>query len=543
MFQGILWEAPPHAGRAIVLRQHTATGADNQHRLARVAPFVCPRRQKTVSFAHETMDDKGMNIDGCRPLLPAGAFEAIERTARRLGARVYFAGGEVRDWLLGRQALDLDLTVSGGGLDFARHLAAVGGGTFVPLSPAEDLGRVAAKGWEADVSGFRGGAVTIEEDLWLRDFTVNALALALDGGGLIDPTGGCRDLRRKRLRMVRDGAFADDPLRVLRGWRFCAQLGFHIEERTLAAMRLHGADLRRCAGERLRMEFDKLMAAPAAAETVAAMAGLGTLGRLFPELERGAGLAQPSSHHLDVFGHCLETLRRMEEVIAAPGRFFSEAEPLRAYLALERHALLLKYAALLHDVGKPAVFAKRHGRLTFYGHDNEGARLFSAIAARLAWSRKDTDTVALLIKQHMRPFHLNNAGKKAALSAKACLKLTKDLGDHLPGLFLLAMADSLAGRGPGKPAGMEADIDRLFSDVMAIYRDRVEPVLKAPPLLNGHDIMRIYGLRPGPAIGRMLRALQAAQVEWPGMDRKGAVAWGWGYLERDCHGGPGRGPF
>lgn len=458
--------------------------------------------------------------------LPAGLQDAVNATAAKLGVTAYFAGGEVRDWLLGRESDDLDITVTGSGLAFARALARALQATFVPLSPADDLGRVAGPDLQVDVSGLRAGSRTIEDDLRQRDFTVNAMAVPVGDcreGALIDPENGRKDLQQGRLRLVAADALAADPLRVLRGWRFMAQLDLTPDAPTRAAMLAEAPAMTRCAGERQRVELDKLMATARAAAVIGAMAECGTLWVLFPELEAGVGMAQPASHHLDVFGHSLEALRRMEEIIAAPKRRFRDHETISTYLAPPRVPILLKYAALFHDLGKPATLAERNGRLTYYNHDQTGAKLFGAIAGRLVWSRRDRDRVALLIREHMRPFHLNNARKKQGITPRACLRLAKAAGDDISGLFLLAMADSLAGMGPGKPAGMEDDMDQLFTEVMTVYRERVAPVLTTRPLVNGRELQEIFALAPGPVIGRLLAALQHMQVEDPDLDRETAI--------------------
>ena len=149
------------------------------------------------------------------------------------------------------------------------------------------------------------------------------------------------------------------------------------------------------------------------------------------------------------------------------------------------------------------------GRITFYNHDKEGARIFDIISGRLKWGKDDRNYVSQFISVHMWPFHLNNARKKTGLTPKAYLRLIRSVGEEFHGLFILAMADSLAGRGTGKPPNMEEDIASLYHEMELAYRQTIKPVL-AKRLLTGNDLIEIFGLKPGPEfMPTMLWSLQA----------------------------------
>ncbi|NOX24589.1 MAG: HD domain-containing protein [Deltaproteobacteria bacterium] len=258
------------------------------------------------------------------------------------------------------------------------------------------------------------------------------------------------------------------------------------------------------------------MAADAPDAALKEMADTGLLWQIFPDLYQGVGMLQPASHHLDVFAHNLETLRQMGKIIADPDRFFPGRAPIiNTYLTRKRKTIQLRLAALLHDLGKPISFKIRNNKRTFYNHDLAGAKMLAATANRLKWSVIDRKTIALLIGQHMRPFHLLNSKLKAGITNKAYLKLIKALGAELIGLFLLAMADSLAGRGPGKPAGMEEALAVLFAETCAA-NENIQSVLTRPLLLNGRDLIRL-GQKPGPDFGRFFQELEIRQIDNPGM--------------------------
>ena len=174
---------------------------------------------------------------------------------------------------------------------------------------------------------------------------------------------------------------------------------------------------------------------------------------------------------------------------------------MRAWLYGGNHRQQLKWAALFHDVGKPATFGvneDKGGRITFYNHDLQGANLFSVIAGRLRWSRGDTQIVAALIATHMRPFFLANNRREGTLTLKACLRLVRKAGESLPGLFMLAMADALAGKGEGSPGEIEQEVSGLFERLQQVQDEHVAPVRAASPLLTGRDLIEELQLNPAP---------------------------------------------
>ncbi|MDA8164865.1 MAG: HD domain-containing protein [Desulfobacteraceae bacterium] len=461
----------------------------------------------------------------------------IRRGLAAMGRRcpaLFAAGGTVRDLLAGQRPRDLDLTVPAGGISCAHFLAEFLEGAFVPLDEAEDVGRVVWGDYTIDVAAFREGTASIEEDLGRRDFTVNALAVALaiaprdvhPSGPLLDPTGGLADFAARRLRATSERIFAADPLRLLRAYRFAATLDFSRDEYLDNLIRRDRKLIGRTAAERIASELKLIMGAARPHLQVAAMAASGLLWEVLPELEEGVGVAQPASHHLDVFHHNLAALEAMAAIQQEPVRFFPGHGPgLGAFLEPAARRVRLGWAALFHDLGKPAVREIREGRITFYGHDRAGAERFAAVADRLRWSREEARRVGRLIELHMWPFHLLNARRKTGITPKACLRLVKAAGDELPGLFLLAMADSLAGAGEGKPPEMERDLAALYDQVDEVYRSRIKPVLEQPRLLTGHDLQTLFALPPGPLIGRLLRELVQAQVAGEATTRDEAARW------------------
>jgi len=480
---------------------------------------------------------------------PQRLITALLRVAEAQALDLFVIGGTVRDWLLGRISGDLDITVAHDAVVCCRALIAeLGGGAFVPLGCAgEEAGRVVWQGLTVDFSSFRQGARSIEADLCLRDYTINAmgvsLASLLDSSvalRLIDPLHGLHDLEEKTLRAC-PHAFVADPLRMLRGYRLSATLGFRMEEATKTEIAQHLRLIRKVSVERISHELDLIMASDQARAAMGEMAQSGLLWQIIPDLARGVGMEQPGFHHLDVFHHSLAALGFMEEILADPVRFYPEcAARLKDYIALPGMKARLKWAALLHDLGKPVTMAVREdkdGRVTFYGHDQAGKELVLKLGRELRWSNENRERIAALIGMHMQPFHLCNVRREQPLSRKACLNLSKKAGDDLIGLFLLAMSDSLAGQGEKKPPTMEAELSGLLGEVLTIYEQYIQPALKGPRLLSGQDLISLFSLPPGPLFAKIIAALEVAQVEGEVASEEDARRWVRLYLEREQKGG------
>ncbi len=463
--------------------------------------------------------------------------QAIRRTADKSGAEFYLVGGTVRDCLLGRVSHDLDLAVSGSALPVAKILQReLGEGTLVDLSsPDEETMRLVWRGEQIDISAFRAGVQSIEEDLQLRDFTINAMALqfpALTGDGsdltVIDPTGGQDDLRNGRVRHC-PGAFIADPVRLLRGYRLCATLGFYLQEMTKESIRQHAPLIDNIAAERISYELQLIFDSSRTTETLREMGETGLLRHLLPELYQGEGVEQPEFHHLDVLNHSFLALQMMESIIAEPDRFFpGHGARIVAYLEKERVVRCLKWAALMHDIGKPVtreIRADKDGRVTFYGHDEVGRDLLEQFANRAKWSRVDSQMVGDLVSMHMHPFHLCNVQREEPISKRAALKLCRRAENNLTGLFLLAMSDSLASLGEKKPERMEEELLTLYTTVQKIYDENIAPVLHGPRLVSGKDLIDECKLTPGPLFSEILSELEAARVEGKVVDRSTALQW------------------
>lgn len=466
------------------------------------------------------------------------------------GRRAWLVGGAVRDRLRGRPAaLDLDIVVDGDPREVARALArAASGQRASAFALSEEWGgwRVVSPrgGWQIDVERLRGE--TLEQDLALRDFTVNAIAMPLGGvdnepsasagGGpgldphppdeLIDPLGGLPDLERGRLRAAGPRAFADDPLRVLRLVRIAVALDLRPTEETVRDATAHATGLRTVSPERVFAELRRIVASPRARTGVEMMRSVGATAVVLPELDALRGVQQSRFHHLDVYDHTLEVLDRTIELCAdplaaAPTAVTAEHAPLLAALLAEpladelTRAEALRWGALLHDIAKPPTrsVSEQHDssgerRVTFIGHDLLGAQLAQEILARLRASSRLRAHVAALVRNHLRLGFLVHEPRPLARRAvfaymRACEPVEVDV-------TLLSVADRLATRGARSGEAIDAHL-RLARDVLGdALRWRAEggPL---EPLLRGDELAGELGMTPGPELGELLEELARAR--------------------------------
>jgi poly(A) polymerase len=335
------------------------------------------------------------------------------------GTRTWLVGGAVRDRLLGRQTADVDVVVDGDSAAAARAVARTArGAAWFALSEEFGSWRVVGRGgaWQVDVEPLRGHS--IEADLALRDFTLNAIAEPLAGGAPIDPLGGVADLQAKRLRMSGPAAFAQDPLRVLRLVRLAVELDLDAEDETLRCARACADGLSHVSAERVFVELRRIIAAPQARRGLELMGSLGAMAVVLPELDALRGVEQSRFHHRDVYGHTLEVFDRVLELTSAAGSAGATPQ-LQATIGghwAQMDALLaeplademsrgdaLRWGALLHDAAKPLTREVRpDGGVTFLGHDARGAELARAVLARLRASERLRAHVAALVMNHLR---------------------------------------------------------------------------------------------------------------------------------------------
>ncbi|MBS0014396.1 MAG: HD domain-containing protein [Desulfobacterales bacterium] len=419
----------------------------------------------------------------------------------------WLVGGSVRDQLLCRPFADWDLAVEHDPAGLARAIAEAEGSRVVVLGKKKQIiHRVVSAGRIFDIAAIQGQ--TISEDLLRRDFTVNAMALSLPAGRLIDPAGGRNDLERQVIRMTGKKVLDDDPLRLLRAFRMAAILGFSIDPETLAAVSEKAGQIRQVAGERIRDEWQKILRTPDSAQWISLMDQAGLLGSLFPEIEALKNCGQNRHHEFDVFDHTMAVYKGLEQMLHQNRPALTPNQTNKQLLSMPAATELLKHAALLHDIGKPQTrTADNQGRIHFYHHPGAGAQMAGQICRRLKFSCADAGYVTFLIHHHLRPLFLYRAQQREALTTRAVTRFFIKTRPRTPDLLLLAAADMT-----GKKEHADTQFMDFAAGLLQRYFTRHLPARQRPRLLKGHDLIHELGLCPSPLFATILDRVEEGRL-------------------------------
>jgi poly(A) polymerase len=452
----------------------------------------------------------------------------ISTILNRKNHLAYIVGGFVRDWLLGRKTDDIDIAVKGDALSIAQEVAKAIGGKYVLLDETNKVARVVVTDehqWHLDFTSFSSD---IQDDLARRDFTIDAIAIELQGlisgsSQLIDPFSGKVDLKKRLVRAVNPQIFAEDAARLLRAVRLAAELGFKIVPGTESLIRKDCQLARLVPGERLREELVRLLVLPGSAVSIRYLDKLGLLTAIIPELEELKGAKQPKEHHWDVFNHSLETVATAEFLLReSPWKYGEEdlltvtpwSQEISAHFDEEvssgsNRRLLLKLGALMHDIAKPATrTVDETGRTRFLGHAKEGAAIAVAVLERLRFSSREKRLVENLIYHHLRPAQMANNGLPTSRAVYRYFRDTEDAGIDI---LFLALADYLATHGPKLDIEEWKQHNLLISFILAEHSKQETKVLPVK-LIDGHDLMDTFGLKPGRLLGELLTEVREAQA-------------------------------
>jgi len=446
------------------------------------------------------------------------AEELAERFAKA-GHRLYLVGGSVRDALLGRPSSDLDFTTDARP-DRVLKIVSEWGDAVWDVGIAFGTVGVTKKGMQLEITTFRADSYdgvtrnpevtfgeTIEGDLLRRDFTVNAMAIDLASKTFIDPHDGFHALREKVLDTpaTPQESFSDDPLRMLRAARFSAQLGFVAAPRVVEAMTSMADEIDRITAERVQTELSKLLLADDPQPGLELLVDTGLGDRVIPEVP-GMRLAIDEHHqHKDVYQHSLTVLAQAIDLETSH-------EPASG------PDLILRLAALLHDVGKPETREfQPGGGVSFHHHEVVGARMARKRLRALKFSKEIVDDVSQLVFLHLR-FHGYGKGE---WTDSAVRRYVTDAGPLLTRLHKLVRADCTT-RNKRKAAALQATYDDLEARISALKAQ--EDLDRVRPDLNGEQIMELLSLKPGPDVGKAWKFLKELRLDRGPLPHDDAVA-------------------
>jgi poly(A) polymerase len=438
------------------------------------------------------------------------ATPVIDEVGRRFtagGFAISLVGGSVRDALLGRLGTDLDFTTDARPSDIEGCLR---GWVDATWDMGRDFGTIGARlgDWLLEITTYRSEAYdpnsrkpsvsfgeTLAGDLGRRDFTINAMALALPGREFVDPFGGLGDLAAKVLRTPGrpEDSFSDDPLRMMRAARFAAQLAFTVDTSVVAATRDMAGRIEVVSAERVRDELTKLVQAPYPRLGFTLLVDTGLADHVLPELP-ALRLERDEHHrHKDVYEH---TLTVLEQAIELEDRLPGGGPD-----------LVSRFAALMHDIGKPRTrrFAP-DGSVTFHHHDVVGAKMTKKRLRALRFSNDVVDDVAKLVELHLR-FHGYGSGE---WTDSAVRRYVRDAGPLLERLHVLTRADCTT-RNRQKAERLRRTYDDLERRIARLAEQEELDAMR--PDLDGRQIMEVLGITPGPAVGKAYKFLLERRID------------------------------
>jgi len=434
-----------------------------------------------------------------------------------MGLIAYLCGGTVRDLLLDRPFRDVDVVLPEKVFAAAQLFGKKINAPYFVLDKDRQVARVVCGGGNWDFSGFRDK--TIEGDLLKRDFTINALAVLWQDfypgqslEKLIDPHGGLPDLHRKVIRSVGPHSLTEDPLRMLRAFRIHADLDFEVHSDVFTQIEQIHSLIQGVAEERITEELDRILLQSDSAKTWLSLGNSSLFDSLFPELNPMKGCEQGGYHHLDVWQHTVLALEFFEDLLVRLEEFFPDhAAFLTEYLENNAGTLekkrLLKWALLLHDIGKPATRElKEPGRYRFHGHDHAGADLAEKLLKRLKFARRDIQAITVVVQQHLRPLTLLNT------EDRDYHKFFRAAGLESIGTILIAYGDLMSAQGPLADSSRTDEFRSLMNDLFRYYREEYYPMVNTPELVKGRDLMVVFQMKPGPLMGQVLKEVREAQL-------------------------------
>lgn len=447
-----------------------------------------------------------------REIAEGRAVSALAAAFAAAGHEFALVGGPVRDALLGRAVTDLDFTTSARP-DETRHI--LEGLTTQIWDVGRDFGTIAAKvhGEQVEITTYRADTYrdesrkpevafgdTIEGDLVRRDFTINALALMLPELRLVDVGRGIEDLLAGTIATPGspETSFTDDPLRMMRAARFASQLGFDVAPEVREAMIEFSPRLEIISAERIRDELVKLLSTPDPVPGVRLLVETGLALHFLPELVELVATQDDHGRHKDVYEHSLTVLRQAIELEN------ERRDPASSSPAAPD--VVLRLAALLHDIGKPATRRFERGGVTFHHHDVVGAKLAKQRLRELRFDNVTVKKVARLIELHLRFFGYSDQ----QWSDSAVRRYVRDAGDELEQLHILTRAD-VTTRNRRKAERLEHaydDVERRIAELA-----EAEQLAAVRPELDGERIMAVLGIGPGPLVGRAYHYLLEVRLD------------------------------
>lgn len=434
---------------------------------------------------------------------------------------IYLVGGSVRDYLMGFESHDRDIIVMDeDARDFSLKLQEFFDATFIPLDEENRIYRLVLRDKinYIDITNPVGG--TIEKDLMRRDLTINSIAVNIRTGEVVDITGGMTDIKNKCIHCTNEQNFVDDPLRLLRVYRFQALYGFELAPETVSAVCKYSNLIKNPAVERINYEILKLFSGKYAHIALENMNKTWILEEVFPFVKELKKVPPNSHHHLDLLHHSIETVKQIQTIYDDASDAVKEHLDKVDFGGFSRLAHL-KFAGFLHDIGKFSTWTiEESGRHRFIKHDDVGAKLATKLLKNMHFSNKQTEYLTLMIKNHIYPSQVMSSEQ---ITEKIMMRFVRKMDSNSIDNIILAMADRLSARGPEITEKIVEHNICSLNMLLKFYLEVRESLKPLPILLTGNDVMEILNIKPSPKLGEIMSALHDTQMSGDIVTREQAV--------------------
>lgn len=419
---------------------------------------------------------------------------------------IYLVGGAVRDYLLGKTTCDKDILVNNAE-SFAKEFARKNNATFITLDSENRIYRVVLRDKINYLDITEPIEGSLEKDLRRRDFTINAIAINLKTKKIIDINNGQEDIKNRVIRSISEDNLVDDPLRILRAFRFSATLGFEIEQGTLEQIKRHKDLILNPAKERVNYEILKLFQGEYTPQVLLMASDIIEL--LYPVFTDVKKVPKNTHHHLGLYEHSVETVNQIQQIYNTCSDEVKEHMNKVDFGGFSRLAHL-KFAGFFHDIGKFSTWTIEGDRHRFIKHDDVGSKMAKEILKQNKFSKKQIEYITSMIKNHIYPSQVVSAEN---INDKIYMRYIRKMEDNVIDNIILAQADRLSARGSAITDDIVKDnIDRLnkLLEFYIMIKPKLKPI---PKLLTGQEIMEIKNIPQSPILGKIISALKEEQSE------------------------------
>ena len=434
---------------------------------------------------------------------------------------IYLVGGAVRDFLNNKIPTDRDLIVLDTDVkEFSKRVAKFFEATFIELDNENEIYRIVLKDKKNYLDITKPLGETLENNLKSRDLTINSLAVNLKTGDLLDVTGGINDFQKGILRVFKEKSVSDDPLRLLRIYRFMAIYGFDTDSETSVLTEKYKKLILEPAKERVIYEIMRLFEGKYSEKALLKADETGLLELIFPFVNEYKKVPPNTHHHLDLFHHCVETVRQIQLI------YENSSSEVKKHLEQSDFGQTnrlshLKFAGFMHDIGKFSTWTTdADGRQRFIKHDDVGAKIAAKFLKNNKFSKKQVNYLTEMIKYHIYPSGVMSCPN---VNDKIMTRFVRKMNENSIDIITLAKADRLSARGGAVTDSMvENNISSLnkLQDFYLVKKESLKPLEK---LLSGDDIMKILNIKPARQLGEIIAALHEAQLSGDVINKEQAI--------------------